>query len=152
QAPPGAPALVTDRPVTEWLRPVADKPGTFRAAGVAHALDESQAARDVELAPFYTVHRRTYAAYWDLLTAAEYSARIAQLAKDKPAGQQIETASLACVPAGDTDGEKAFNQQGEDTSVVRTDGRQGRRGTKWFSYDIPVDNASPLSVVVTYNT
>ena len=32
---------------------------------------------------------------------------------------------------------KQFNQQGVETSVIRTDGRAGRRAIQWFSYDLP---------------
>ena len=35
---------------------------------------------------------------------------------------------------------------------MRVEGRAGRRGTKWFSYDLPVDAASPNTLVVTYHT
>ena len=59
--------------------------------------------------------------------------------------------NVAFVPAGDPQAEKPFNQQGEDTTVVRADGRPGRRGTKWFSYDVPLDPAAAL-LVVTYNS
>jgi hypothetical protein len=152
QPAPAAPALVTDKPVTEWLRPVADKPGTFRTSGAAFALDESKSARDVEVAPFYAVQRRTYAAYWDLLTPAEYTARLAEAAKERARQRQLEAASVAFVPAGDADAEKPFKQQGEETAVVRVDGRPGRRGAKWFSYDVPIDPSLPLDLVVTYNT
>jgi hypothetical protein len=30
-------------------------------------------------------------------------------------------------------------------------GQAGRRGTKWFSFDLPVDPARPMALVVTYN-
>jgi hypothetical protein len=30
-------------------------------------------------------------------------------------------------------------------------GRPGRRGAKWFSFDLAVDPADPLTLVVTYN-
>jgi uncharacterized protein len=152
QPAPAAPALVTDKPVTDWLRPIADRPGAFRAGGVALAMDASKAPRDVELAPFYTVHRRTYVAYWDLLTRPEYDARLAQLAREEAAHRRLESLSVAFVPAGDPDAEKPFNPKGEDTSVVRVDGRPGRRGAKWFSYDVPIDPSTPLSLVVTYNS
>ena len=62
--------LVTDRPVTEWLKPVSGKPGVFQAAGVARTVS-SQSPIDVEFSPFFSMHRRTYAAYWDVLTPAE---------------------------------------------------------------------------------
>jgi uncharacterized protein len=152
QPAPGAPALVTALPADAWLKPVAGRPGTFRTAGVAFALDESRSAREVDLAPFYTVHRRTYAAYWDLLTQVEYSARLGQLSRERVAQRQLAAASVAFVPAGESDAEKPFNPRGEDTTIVRVDGRPGRRGAKWFSYDVPIDPSTPLTLVVTYNS
>ena len=44
------------------------------------------------------------------------------------------------------------SQQGEETSIGRADNRVGRRGTKWFSYDIPVDRSAANALVVTYQT
>ena len=128
-----APALVTERPVGEWLKPVANQPGRFRTERVGFALDAAKSARDVELAPFYTLHRRTYSVYWNLFTADDYNARLAQLAKERAAAQQLEAASVAFVPAGEPDAEKPFNPRGEDISVVHAGGRPGRRSTKWFS-------------------
>jgi len=151
QPAPSAPALVTDRPVTEWLTPVAGRPGTFWTRGVGYALDEPKSARVVQLAPFYTVHRRTYAAYWDLFTSADYTARLAEIAAEKARQQKLAAATLAFVPAGDPEREKPFNPQGEETTIVRVDGRPGRRGTKWFSYDVPIDASKQLSLVVTLN-
>ncbi|MCX6928316.1 MAG: hypothetical protein NT154_34675, partial [Verrucomicrobia bacterium] len=40
---------------------------------------------------------------------------------------------------------------GEDTEPLRLQSRAGRRGTKWFSFDLPVDPAKPMALVVTYN-
>jgi hypothetical protein len=152
QPAPTAPALVTERPILEWLKPVAGKAGTFRTNGAGFALDESKGARDVELAPFYKVHRRTYAAYWDLFTSADYTARLAEIAAEKARQQKLAAATVAFVPAGDPEAEKAFNQRGEDTATLRADGRAGRRGTKWFSYDLPIDSSKPLALVATYNS
>jgi hypothetical protein len=46
--------------------------------------------------------------------------------------------------------ERDFNEQGEDSSPDLVQGRAARRGTKWFSFDLPVDATHPLAVVVTY--
>jgi hypothetical protein len=43
------------------------------------------------------------------------------------------------------------NQQGEQSSVVHTDGRAGRRASKWFSYDLPLGDRPPDALVVSYN-
>ena len=47
--------------------------------------------------------------------------------------------------------ERDTNQQGESSSPVRVDDRNGRAATKWFSYDVPVDSAHPLTLIVTYS-
>jgi hypothetical protein len=56
------------------------------------------------------------------------------------------------VAPGDQQAERSMNQQGEDTSIVRVDGRPGRRAAKWFSYDLAVDATRPAALVVTYNS
>jgi hypothetical protein len=145
QSRPEVPTLVTaGRPVTEWVKPVADKPGTFRSEGVGRS-------RDVELAPFYRMHRRTYAAYWDLFTPAEYEKKTAEVAAERDRQEKLEAASVAFLQPGGQEAEKPFNQQGEETSIVRADGRPGRRAAKWFSYDLTT-SAQPRALVVTYNS
>jgi hypothetical protein len=142
--PISTPALVTvERPITEWLKPVAGKPGTFRTAGVAKE-------RDLELSPFYRLHRRTYAASWDLFTAPEYETKLAELAAERERLRKLDAVTVAFLQPGEGQREKDFNQQGEETTIVRADNRSGRRGTKWFSYDLPVDRAAANTVVVTY--
>ena len=48
--------------------------------------------------------------------------------------------------------ERSFNQRGRETTREGSMGRPGRRGKKWFSYDLPVDAPQPVTLVVTYNT
>jgi hypothetical protein len=47
--------------------------------------------------------------------------------------------------------ERDFNQLGEGSQPVRAEGHFGRNATKWFSFDLPVDTAHPLTMVVTYS-
>ena len=137
-----SPVLVTDRPVTEWLRPVAGQPGYFRTAGLAV---------DVTLAPFYRTHRRIYTGYWDLLTPAENTERLKELEAERERVRRLEAATIVGLSPTDPAIEKAHNQQGEASSIVRTDGRPGRRAAKWFSYDLPLTATAPAALVVTYN-
>jgi uncharacterized protein len=46
--------------------------------------------------------------------------------------------------------ERDFRQQGEGTTPDRVMGRPARRGTSWFSFEVPVDPTHPLALVVTY--
>ena len=47
--------------------------------------------------------------------------------------------------------ERDFAEQGEDTTPLQLNGRYGRQGTKWFSYDLPVDPAAPSVLIVTFS-
>jgi DUF1680 family protein len=144
--PSSAPVFVSgERPLTDWLKPVPGKPGIFRSEGVGRETD-------VELTPFYRLHRRTYSIYWDLLTPADWEKRAAEIAAERERLRKIEAATVSFVQPGETEREREFNQQGEDTSPARIAGRSGRRAGKWFSFDLPVNPANDLKLMVTYHT
>src|SRR5215813_8313881 len=145
------PALVTEeKPVTDWVKPTADKPGVFRTVGVGRMIDGSE--KEVELVPFYRLHRRSYAIFWDLYTTDTWKQKLAANAAEQERLRKLEAATIAFAQPGDAEKEKNFNQQGEDTTRDGAVGRSGRRGKKWFSYDLPVDPTKANSLVVTYNT
>jgi len=150
-APPEPPSIVSQRPLPELLQPVDGKPGTFLAAGVARTVS-GPSATDVEFRPFYRVHRRLYSAYWDVLTPAEFAAKVAEADAERQRQAALEAATIAKLATVDPASEKPFNQRGEASTIVRNDGRPGRRAAKWFSYDLPVDGTSAVSLVVTYNS
>jgi len=150
-APPEPPAIVTERPVVDLLKPVAGKPGTFLALGIARTLSGPYAT-DVEFRPFYSVHRRLYSAYWDVLTPIEFAAKVAEADAARQREAELESATIAKLVTIEPAAEKPFNQRGEETTIVRNDGRPGRRSAKWFSYDMPVDGSDAVALVVTYNS
>lgn len=144
--PVSVPALVAaERHVTDWLKPVSGKPGAFRSDSVGR---ES----DVELVPFYRLHRRTYSVYWDLFTPVEWEKKAAEIAAERERQRKREAATVGFVQPGETQAERDFNQQGEDTSAVRVAGWSGRRANKWFSFDLPVTPAHPMTLIVTYHS
>lgn len=136
--------VAAERPISEWLKPVEGKPGVFRTQGVGKD-------RDVEFVPFYRLHRRTYTSYFDYFTPAEYEKHAAAIAAERERQRTLEDATVASLQPGEMQPERDFNQQGENTQPApRIEGRPGRQGTGWFSYDLPVDPAHPMSLVVTY--
>ena len=135
--------VVDDQPVANWLKPVAGKPGSFRSDGVGRE-------KDVEFVPFYREHRRTYAAYWDLFTAERWAKKAEAIAAENEKQHKLELATVAYAQPGEMQPERDFNQQGEDSEPDRIMGRAARRGTKWFSFDLPVEANHPMAVVVTY--
>jgi DUF1680 family protein len=143
------PSFVTGaRPVSEWL--VADKPGNFSSIGVGRLNDGAE--KEIDFVPFYRFHRRTYSLYWDLYTADGWSKRIGEVNAELIRQRKLEAATVSFAQPGDANTEKNFNQQGEDTTRDASMGRPARRGKKWFSFDLPVDAAHPIGLVVTYHS
>jgi DUF1680 family protein len=140
------PVIVSpSRNPSEWLTPVAGRPGTFRTSGVGKS-------RDVELSPFYRLHRRVYMGYFDLYTPAEWEKRSAEIAAARERQRQLEAATVAFLQPGEMQPERDFNQQGENTTVARVGQRTGRAGRGWFSFDMPVDSSRQNVLVVTYHS
>jgi hypothetical protein len=138
------PVLVAaGQPVESWLKPVSGQPGSFRSENVGRE-------RDVDLIPFYRLHRRTYAAYWDLFTPEEWRKKAADIAAEREQQHHLELATVAFAQPGEMQPERDFNQQGEASEPDRVMGRPGRRGRNWFSFDLPVDAIHPMALVVTY--
>jgi uncharacterized protein len=133
-----------ERPVADWLKPVPGQAGRFRTDGVGKD-------RDVDFVPFYRLHRRTYAVYWDLFTPSEWDQRAAEIAVEAAKQRKLGAATIGFAQPGEMQAERDANMQGEDTAPERVMGRPGRRGSKWFSFDLPVDAAHPMALVVTYN-
>ena len=131
-------------PMTRWIEPIPDKPARFRTTGVG----EDQ---DVELVPFYQLHRRTYAIYWDFFTPAEWDKRVVELEAEREKQRKLVATTVGFVQPGQMQAERDANMQGEETEPARLQSRAGRRGKKWFSFDLPVDSAHPMVLVVTYN-
>jgi uncharacterized protein len=130
-------------PASQWLKEVSPDSGEFHSEGVGRE-------HDVTFEPFYRLHRRTYQVYWDLFTPDEWSQQSSELAAQSAKQHQMELATVAFAQPGEMQPERDYNQQGEESQPDRVLGRAGRRGTKWFSFDLPVDNTHPMAVVVTY--
>ncbi|HEY8227558.1 MAG TPA: beta-L-arabinofuranosidase domain-containing protein [Pyrinomonadaceae bacterium] len=143
------PAFITaERPIDEWVATITDNPATFFSNG----FDLDGAEKQINLVPFYRLHRRIYSIYWDLYTAEGWEKKLNYLAAERAKQRKLEAATVAFVQPGDIQKEKAFQQQGEDSTTDRISGRTARRGKKWFSYNVPVDPSHPDALVVTYHS
>jgi DUF1680 family protein len=136
--------IAAERPLTDWLKPVSGKPGNFHSDGVGRE-------QDVELMPFYRLHRRLYSVYWDLFTPAEWEKKAAEMVAERERQRKREAATVSFAQPGETQSERDFNQQGEETSQGGMAGRRGRSAKKWFSFDMPVDAARTMTLIVTYH-
>lgn len=144
------PSFITaEKPLTDWLQPVAEKPGSFRSNGGRIA---DGGVKEVDLAPFYRLHRREYAVYWDLYSVDGWNKKLLENATAAVREGRLANATVSFIRPGDAQKEKEFNQQGEETSADRMYGRTSRRAKKWFSFDLPVNVAHALILLVTYHT
>ncbi len=151
---PGQPApflLAAERPVSEWVLP-GTRAGDFQIKQVGRPISQPTQIEDVSLTPFYRTHERTYSVYFDVVTPAEFDARVAALAAERERVRRMEAATVAYVRPGDQQAEPAFAYKSDpaDRTVTRANGRPSRAGTGWFSYDLAVNPASPTAVIVTY--
>lgn len=137
--------VAAGQPVENWLKPVVGQPGNFRTEGVGRP-------HYTDFLPFYRLHRRAYAVYWDLFTPQAWEKQAAEYAAPREQVRKLEAATVAFAQPGEMQPERDFNFQGEDSEPVRLLNRPGRQGTNWFSFDLPVDPAPAMALVVTYNS
>jgi Uncharacterized protein conserved in bacteria len=141
------------RPITEWLKPVEGKPGTFRTSGVGRNPDATGAEHDVELVPFYRLHRRIYTTYWDIPTEGDWSTQKATLVAEAERLRRLEAATVRFVRPGNTASEKTFGYTGAtDATPQQMNWPRGPSARTWFSYVLPVTDGKPMAIVATYYT
>jgi len=148
------PVFVTDEEaVSSWVKPATDTPVRFRSAGVGREPNTTGTPRDVDLFPFYRLHRRTYSTYWDVFNSEQWERLQEQYAAEEERQRLLEAATVAFLQPGEIVFEREFNYRGGDDAVAaRMEGHPGRRGRSWFAYDIPVEPEHPMTLIVTYNS
>ncbi len=144
-APPAAPPLITAAErVDGWLKPVAGRPGVFRTADVG-------LKQDIDFVPFYELPRRRYAIYWDVFTPSEWARRAAAYEAATASEKKLAAATIGFAQPGQMQTERDFGEKDEASAPVQLEGRYGRKGTGWFSYELPVDPSGPVTLVVSYS-
>jgi uncharacterized protein len=142
---PDVPVFVAPgQAVADWLKPVAGKPGTFRTVGVG-------LKQEIDFVPFYQLPRRRYAIYWDMYTPSEWTKKETEFRAREEKQKKLEAATIGFAQPGQMQAERDSNQQGEGSSPVRVEDRFGRSATNWFSFDVPVNPAFPMTLLVTYS-
>jgi hypothetical protein len=138
--------LTRGQPVDEWLKPVEGKTAAFRAKGVGSTNNE------VTFLPFYQLSDHRYGIYWDIFTPDEWAKKSPAYASEQEKRRKLEAATVGYAQPGEMQPERDYHFQSEDATVVRVAEQPGRRGTKWFSFDLPVDTTRPMALVITYNS
>ncbi len=153
QKPLAIPVFVAaEKPVNEWVQPVADKkPGYFHISEVGRDNLGADIKMEANLMPFFRLHRRAYAVYFDIFSESGWKEKKAEYVAEQERQLALERATVAYAQPGEMQPERDFNYLGsENTRLTQVKGRPGRRGGNWFSFDLPVESESPMSLVVTY--
>jgi hypothetical protein len=142
---PDVPVFVAaDKPLTEWLKPVAGTPGQFRSDGVGRGTD-------LNFRPFYQLHQHTYGIYFDIFTPAQWATGGGLYTAEQVRERNLATSTVGFAQPGQMQPERDFNYQGSgDSSIQRAEDRPGRQSGGWFSFDLPVEPAHPMVLMVTY--
>lgn len=144
--------VAADKPAADWIKPVNNQIGSFESVGVGRDTVRIGREKEATFQPFYRLHNRTYSAYFDLYSPGEWEDKAAQIAAQQEKQRRLEAATVGFAQPGQMQPERDYNQQGEETEPARVAGRTGRRGRKWFSFDLPVDPAHPMKLVLTLNS
>jgi len=138
--------LTSDRPVSWWVKPVADKVNTFE-------LDNVGQPRDVVLYPFYNMHEKRYTIYWDIFNEQEWADRQLEYERIRKEKLELEARTVDFIQPGEQQLEVDHNLKFEKSdSRPWKRGRHSRRAYDggWFSYDVAVID-EPLTLRVTYD-
>jgi DUF1680 family protein len=142
---PAVPVLVNNRrPLSEWIKQVGDSL-LFRTIGVGRPAD-------IGLIPFFRMHHRRHAVYFDMYTDAEWADRSKEILAREEQTRDLEARTIDVMRIGEMQPERDHNLQGEKTSVGEYRDRKWRLAVDngFFSFFLKVDGNSPSDLVVTY--
>ena len=146
EMPPPIPVLLAgNRPVSDWVERLPNKPLTFRTKAVGYP-------NDLTLVAFHTLTPQRYSLYWDIYTAAQWKERQESDRKNAARLAILATRTLDSVDLGNAPAEKAHNLQGKNTNPGTFSNRPYRAAGNggWFSYDLKVPAGQPVKLLCTY--
>ena len=140
------PALVTETStISNWLKPAANQAVTFTTAGAGRP-------RDVTLYPFYRMHNKRYAVYWDVLNDQQWLERVTNYKSELDRVRRLESLTVDFVQPGEPQLERDHNMRGERMDTGEHSGRKWRHAREggWLSFDLKVTPNQPVAIVCSY--
>lgn len=143
----GIPVLLTDdKKVSNWLKPVADQPLTFR-------MQQTGEPFDATLKPFYKTYQQHYSVYWDYFTSKAWLEKKALYEEEKKRLKEIEMKTVDYFRIGEMQPERDHNlQAGERSYVSDALGVNGReaRADNYFSFDLKTEPGLKNNLLLVY--
>jgi uncharacterized protein len=145
--------VADDGKILPSLKPMADRPSTFRGAGDVFRVPGERTQDGVVLEPFYKIHaHRDYQVYWDQFTADQWNKKEEDYKAAALREKEFEARTVDRVNPGEEQDERNHRQHGEHTSAGDFGDRKYRHATDggWFSWEMKVLRDEPQLLRVTY--
>lgn len=145
-SPPVTPSLVTDRrDAGGWTERV-DRDGlSFITSGVGRPVD-------VRLIPFWEMHHRRYAVYWDLFTPRQWEVLQPRLRAERNRRRLLDVRTIDVFQPGVTEAEQAHGLRGQRMETGEFSGRRYRQAFAggWFEFVMKVEPEAAQELQCTY--
>lgn len=138
--------LTSDRTVSNWIKPIPNKPLEFQVKGVGKPFDPL-------LKPFYKTYDEHYSIYFDFFTQTDWASRQAEYEADLIRQKRIEENTIDNFRIGEMQPERDHNLFATDKSYVDFAlGRAGReaRIDNYFSFTMKVLPEVENALMLTY--
>jgi hypothetical protein len=147
------PAVVAgDGPIVSHIRPVSGKPLTFVTSPGMFRLTGPQAGRALTLIPLFRQYKKPYIVYWDVLSEAQWTARLEELQAEQARENALNARTVDRVMIGEEASERAHAMAGDKTGAGDYGDRHWRHAVDggWFSYELKVLDGRPMKLVCCY--
>ncbi len=137
--------LTAEKDPQKWIKKVSDKPLVFETVDVARP-------KQVKLIPFYEMHHRRYAVYFDRFSQEQWQQREELLRKQREEEERLEKLTIDRLRIGEMQPERDHKLTGEKTDSGEAFGRKWRHATDggWFAFEMKVDPRESQKLVCTY--
>ncbi|MDO3381127.1 glycoside hydrolase family 127 protein [Gilvimarinus algae] len=142
-----APMLVASSPdFAEQIQRIDDHQLRFKASGVIQPVEY----QNLELIPFFRVHRSRYMLYWPYSTPENIGALRENRAREEVAQLALEAVTIDKVAPGEQQPESDHFFQGSESEAGVHLGRHWRHAHDWFSYQLNDPQAQARFLQITY--
>jgi hypothetical protein len=140
------PVLISsDRPMDDWLQPISDTPLAFKTVNAAEPTE-------LTFKPFYSLYHERTGVYLDEFTPLEWDAKEAEYRAEEARLKDLEARTVDTMLIGQMQPERDHHLAQERNEVREQNGRGTRQPllNGWFEFDMKVDPAQPVDLVMTY--
>ncbi len=140
------PVLIgSERPLEDWLQPIPDTPLGFKTVNAAKP-------NDLTFKPFYSLYHERTGVYLDEFTPSEWDAKEIEYRAEEARQKDLEARTVDNMLIGQMQPERDHHLTQERNDVREQNGRSTRQPLMngWFEFDIKVDPAQPVDLVMTY--